>query len=159
MQIQLMRFSGDPKRVNKEAFLSNRSGKVYAIDGTLKDATSVLDPVIAIQRQSSPVQYKYNYMYIPEFKRYYYIKFDVENEKFWIIHAHCDVLYSNLSDIVQNQAIISKTENKSNANLYINDGSFVMDSRKRNQVYNFPSGFSANGHNILIVAGGVGSAV
>lgn len=149
MQIQLMRSTAETKRVNKSAYI----GSPYTMEGTLKDDCSVLDPVIEIQRSSSPVAVDYNYMYIPEFKRYYFIKIDVIYNNIWRITGHVDVLFTYMAQILNNQCIISKTQNVTQANTYINDGSFVMDSRKWNRVREFQGGFG-DGENILICAGG-----
>lgn len=154
MQIQLMRYVGEKKRINKSAFITN----VFAINGTLIEECDTLNPVILIEKNNNPLNNDYNYMYVPEFKRYYFISFENTCKNMWRIHGKVDVLYSHMSDILRNQCIIDKTENIEKANLYMNDGSFVMDSRKYNQVYHFPTGLSSSGHNILIVAGGAANA-
>ena len=97
----------------------------------------------------------YNYMYIPDFKRYYYIN-DIVSliGGLWEIHADVDVLFSNYADIYESKAILSKAQDVSLTNMYINDGSFVMDSHKFDQIVKYPNGLSDSGHNILICAGG-----
>ena len=54
------------------------------------------------------------------------------------------------------RAVIDKSANSANANLYMDDGSYVMDSRKYNRVLPFPTGLSKDGTFILICAGGQG---
>lgn len=151
MQIQLMRYTGEPYRLDKTGRITSR----FAMDGNLRDRSSVIDPVIRIEKTTPPPQSYYNYMYIPEFERYYFIN-DITTvvNQIWEIRAHVDVLFTYCSTIKNTKCIISKTENVNDANLYLNDGSFVMDSRKYNQVIQFPSGLSDSGHNILICAGG-----
>lgn len=154
MQIQLMRCTAEPNRVNKESYIQS----VYSISGTLKEEVSIMKPVIMIEKPTPPMNSSYNYMYIPAFRRYYFITdIRVVYNGMWEITGREDVLYSNMADIYNNMAIISKAESANDANLYLNDGSFVMDSRKLNQVFHFPGGLSSSGHNILIVAGGSGS--
>ena len=154
MQLQLMRYTAERKRINKSAFISN----IFAINGNLLDDTDILNPVIMIEKTNNPLLTNYNYMFIPEFKRYYFIEFDNNYAAMWTIKGEVDPLYSHISDILSNQCIIDKAQNVSDANLYLNDGSFVMDSRKYNQVYQFPNGLSEAGYNILIVAGGANNA-
>lgn len=154
MQVQLMRYTGERNRINKSAFITN----TFAMNGELKDFCDTLNPVIQVQKTNNPINNDYNYMYIPEYKRYYYISIQNDYDRVWTIKGKVDVLYSHMYDILRNQCIVDKAENINNANLYLNDGSFVMDSRKYNQVYNFPTGLSSNGHNILIVAGGANNA-
>lgn len=152
MQISLFRCTAENNRVDKTNYISGR----YAINGFLKNKTSCENPVIEIEKASNPITYDYNYMYIDEFKRYYYIT-DIVNVSAnrWEIHAHVDVLFSFIGDIRKMRVIIDKSEDETNANMYMNDGSFVMDSRKYDEIKRFPSGLNENGSYILICAGGV----
>ena len=59
------------------------------------------------------------------------------------------------NDILNSECIIEKIENQSDSNLYFDDGSYVMDTRKYNEVIEFPNGLNENGSYILICAGGV----
>lgn len=95
-----------------------------------------------------------NYMYIPDFGRYYFIsdKPIVRNGVYRIM-AHVDVLSSCKADLRELDAIIDKQEN-SNTNLYINDNSRVVQSNEFNRVISFPYGFNDSGEFILICAGG-----
>lgn len=154
MQIQLMRCTAEHNRINKSQYIQS----IFTMEGTLKENVSVINPIILIDKITPPIDSYYNYMFIPAFHRYYFITdITVIHATMWQISAKEDVLYSNMADILNNTAIISKAEYQNDANLYLNDGSYVMDSRKLNQVFHFPGGLSASGHNILIVAGGSGS--
>lgn len=146
-----MRCTAEPNRLIKNSYMAN----TWAVNGTLRDGCSITNPVITIQKPTSPVEIGYNYMYIKTFKRYYFID-DITSVRdgLWEIKAHVDVLQSFATDILNSKCIISKTEDDSDANLYLNDGSFVMDARKFNQVKEFSTGFSSSGSNILICAGG-----
>lgn len=150
MQINLYTYNGERNRINKGDYISNN----FVLEGDIKKATSVKNIVIEIEK-TNPVIYNYNYMYIDEFKRWYFID-DIVNihNKIWEIHASVDVLYTYRQDILKSRAIVDKIENESAANLYLDDGSFVMDSRKYNEVKMFSNGFNENGSYILICAGG-----
>lgn len=150
MQIDLFTCKAERNRVNKSDYISNR----FTLQGNIKSSTSVTNIVIEIVK-SNPVIYEYNYMYIREFNRYYFID-DITNVSAnrWIITASVDVLFSFMNDILETNAIIEKVENEVTANLYLDDGSFVMDSRKYNEIKEFPSGLNENGSYILICAGG-----
>lgn len=152
MQITLYRCTAEKQRVNKADYMSGS----WICQGTIKDETSIINPVITIEKDTPPQDNNYNYMYIGKFDRYYFIEdIEVIHNKFWRIRAKCDVLYSHQTDILNSKCIISKSEEGTKSNLYFDDGSFVMDSRKYNQVIEFPSGLSENGYNILICAGGI----
>lgn len=149
MQINLFTCNAENERINKTNFIANR----FVMAGTIKNSTSVIDPVIIIEK-TNPSQY--NYMYIEEFKRWYFINDIVNiNNKIWEIHAHVDVLYTYYNDIANTQCIIDKSENFNNSNLYYDDGSIVMDCRKSIELKEFPNGFNTTGEYILICAGGV----
>lgn len=151
MQIDLFTCSCEHNRVNKYDYLSNR----FTMDGTIKKETSTTEIIIEVEK-TNPVIYHYNYMYISEFDRYYFITdiINVSNNR-WIIKAHVDVLHSFKNDILNSECIIEKIENQTDSNLYFDDGSFVMDTRKYNEVIEFPNGLNENGSYILICAGGV----
>lgn len=151
MQINLFTCKAERNRVNKIEYLSNR----FVLDGSLRSATSAMNLEIDVEK-TNPLIYKYNYMYIEEFGRWYFIDeiLSVRN-RIWTIRATVDVLMSFKTDILNCSAIIDKVENEFVANMYLDDGSFVMDSRKYNEIKEFPSGLNENGQYILICAGGV----
>lgn len=151
MQINLFTCNAERNRVNKSSYISNR----FVIDGALRKATSALNIIIDIQK-TNPLKYNYNYMYIEEFGRYYFID-DITSVRtdLWTISATVDVLMSFKNDILSTECILDKVENEVAANLYLDDGSFVMDSRKYNEIKEFPNGLNETGEYILICAGGV----
>jgi hypothetical protein len=153
MQISLFTYTKEKERINKTDFLTNR----FPLNGYLKNETSVQEPIILIEK-TNPALYDYNYLYIEDFKRFYFITGIKQiRHNLWEISAKCDVLYSFMNDILANKCIIDKAENQNDSNLYLNDGSFVTDSRKYNEVIPFESGLSLNGSYILICAGGNGN--
>lgn len=151
MQIDLFTCVAERNRVNKSNYLQNR----FTLDGSIKHPTSTTNIVIEIQK-SNPLLYNYNYMYISEFKRFYFID-EITNvsRNRWVIRASVDVLFSFKNDILNMECVLDKVENEAVANLYLDDGSFVMDSRKYNEIKEFPYGLNENGSFILICAGGV----
>lgn len=152
MQINLFTYPKEKNRINKSEFLTNR----FVLDGYLKNETSVIEPVILIEK-TNPAFYDYNYLYIPDFKRYYFItNIKQVRHNLWEISARVDSLYSFMTEILANKCIIEKAQNSPDANLYLNDGSFVTDARKYDEVIPFDNGLSLNGSYILICAGGNG---
>ena len=152
MQINLFTYPKEKNRINKSEYLTNR----FVMDGYLKNDTSIIEPIILIEK-TNPALYDYNYLYIPEFKRYYFItNIKQVRHNLWEISAKVDPLYSFMPEILANKCIIQKAENSPDANLYLNDGSFVTDARKYDEVIPFSNGLSLNGSYILICAGGNG---
>ena len=115
---------------------------VKTISGYLRDETSILDPVITIELTGDltmAVMVQVNYLYIPDFKRYYYIT-HMRSIRTGLmeISCHVDVLMSWDTFIRQQEAIVQRqhgvvTRNSTgavtsfdHANLYINDGVFDL---------------------------------
>lgn len=129
------------------------TGEHTISDVLLKRDTSILSPVLlvsSIQNVST-----FNYMYIEEFGRYYYID-DVRsvNNNIWEISAHVDVLETYKEKILSNSAIIENTEAKG-INMYLYDPDvFKVNCKHLTDIINFPSGLLDTGEFILITAGG-----
>lgn len=146
MVIDLYINSSENNRVSKVL-----SGK-FELTGTLRGETNVINPEILIEH-TNPTGY--NYAYIPEFNRYYFInEFTAVRNGLWRVRLAVDVLETYKTQIKQMPAIIDKQQNKGNSNLYLNDGSYVIDSRSYNTILNFSGGFNDGGEFILITAGG-----
>lgn len=68
------------------------------------------------------------------------------------LSCHCDVLSSFKTQLLTNEAIIEKSENK--YNLYLDDGSFRVYQNPYILTKKFPSGFSTVGNMVLTVVTG-----
>ena len=117
--------------------------------GTLREQTSIIDPTISIESTDNLSQY--NYMYIPDFGRYYYIR-NVESVKngLWRITGHVDVLMSFKNQILANSGVIERQENK--WNLYLPDPDFQTSNKTQIQTKKFPKGFGNKSY-ILVISG------
>ena len=152
MQIQLLKYTGENNRINKRPYITER----FTMEGAMVNESSIINPVILFEKTTPPQNNDYNYMYISAFKRYYFIE-NIETviNGMWRISASVDVLFTYADDILNNKVIIDKSSEYPKSNLYLNDGSFVMDSHKYDEIKEFPTGLSEQGYNILICAGGV----
>lgn len=125
------------------------AGETYSCN--LKDTTSVLNPVIIV-RTSDPV-YNYNYVYIQEFGRYYFIN-DIKsvNNNVWEISAHVDVLETYKGAILSNTAVIKRQATLYNT--YLNDPEWKTYAYETIAAYKFKTTpFSKALKYILTVAG------
>lgn len=97
----------------------------FEVTGVLRDGSSVIDPVILIEANSPGFHANdVNYLYIQEFRRYYYITNIVSsNYTLWEIHGHVDVLMSYKEQIRAQTAIVARQE--AQYNLYLDDGVFM----------------------------------
>ena len=145
MEVKLCYNSSDNRCINKNII----DGEV--ISGTLRTSTSIISPVITFE-SNSPL--RYNYAYIGEFRRYYYIKnVTSARNNLWEVQFEIDPLMSFKADICALKVVVDKQSNESNGDEYIDDSSLVTDNLMFNTVYNFPDGFNNNGEYILITAG------
>ena len=93
--------------------------------GTLKDDTSMVDPVILMELPSVPT---FNYAQIPMFNRYYFVTDIVAvRTNLWEIHMHCDVLTTYRSPILNSMATLERQENL--YNLYLPDNLLPTEGR------------------------------
>ena len=121
------------------------------LTGTLKENCSIIDPVIETQGIAGDNIAKLNYIYIPSFSRYYYVRnIEILGTHLFLLHCHVDVLKSFAGGIRSNSAVISRQENA--YNLYLPDGAFKTYANPHYQIVKFPSGFSGF-HYVLTVAG------
>ena len=119
--------------------------------GTLREECSILTPSFIISTADDITQF--NYAYIPEFKRYYFIT-DITSvrEGVWRITLRCDVLMSYADSILNMSGIVLRQEEA--YNLYIPDSmpeyadSYVITKK-------FPNSFSnTNFSYVLCTCGG-----
>ena len=123
---------------------------VLSVSGTLKEGTSVIDPVILVQAPLSTLV-NANYMTISAFGRFYFIT-DIRSIRNDLVEisGHVDVLSTYAAGIRGNNAIIYRQEN--DWNLYLDDGSFQIYQNPSVLTRPFPSGFSTLEF-VLAVAG------
>lgn len=142
--ISLMRTSSPREALVKEVT------EIMSVSGTLKNQTSIIDPVITIECNLSSVT-ECNYMYIEAFKRYYFID-NIRSLTNNLVEftAHVDVLNTYAPQIKDNFGIVKRQEN--DWNLYLDDGSFKVYQNPMVLTKAFPSGFTTQEF-VLAVAG------
>lgn len=121
------------------------------LSGELRNQTSILNPSIRIE--SADNISTYNYAYIPEFGRYYYIT-DITSVRTncWIISLRCDVLMSYSDQIKAIIGVVVRQE--SNPNKLLVDRLERLQSNKEIDIIYYPDAFSKNLQFILVTAGG-----
>lgn len=117
----------------------------------IKDVTSILRPKIELTSASNLSGY--NYMYISDFSRYYFIDdiVSLHNNR-WEISGHIDVLETYKTAILNNTAVVRRQQNQ--FNLYLDDPDFHALNYDRIQTIQFPlNAFSKNLFYVLVVNG------
>lgn len=130
-------------------FVTKNTTDLGTITGNLRDGCSMLRPRFEIAQATVPSGV--NYIYIPDFGRYYYARVNNIRSGLWEIEAEVDPLMSWATQLRQCSGIVSRSE--TNYNTYLDDGSFKAYADPNIITKKFPNGFSAYEF-ILAVAGG-----
>lgn len=133
----------------------NKLGKslsnLTVFSGSLKEETSVTSPVVLMELENPTA---FNYAYIPEFGRYYFINDMVSvRTGLWRLSMKVDVLESFKTNI-QGIPVILSDSTETGKEMYLPDNVWKSKVKELTDIVNFPSGLSDNGHFILITAGG-----
>lgn len=146
MQIILCNTGDEPNVISKRTFDS------VSINGSMKNETNIIDPDILIDH-NNPVNF--NYCYIPEFGRYYFIKnIQLIRTNIWEIVLHVDVLMSHKDDLLKCSVLLEDSQT-TGATPYIQNGLFVNTCKDKTDIISFENGFNEQGEYILITAGGI----
>ena len=121
------------------------------ISGSLREESNIHNPVIMI---NAPSIIGFNYAYIPDFYRYYYVN-DITSVRtgLWRLTLICDVLMSFKSAILNSYAIIDHTQT-TQITEYMQSDIWKTTVKDFTEIINFPSGLLDTGEYILITAGG-----
>ena len=144
-----MRITFYTNNSEKNALTKNLT-QIVRLDGTLKDGTSIIDPSVLCYNIDRFIP-DINYFYIDETGRYYFLNgVEVVRNGLWQISGHVDVLSTYKTAILQNRAIIQRSE--SNYNLKLNDGLFKTQQNPRITTIPFSTGFTTSNY-VLALAG------
>lgn len=136
-------------------FYYNKSDKRYAnkildivyddVELTYIDKTDIANPVIKLGKAMDPLAY--NYVYIPEFNRYYFVTEPPTFEAgYYRVKLHTDTLMSFKVYYKKQNVIVARNEHL--FNMYLDDPKYKVQSRTAVRTVVFPSGFT--GHNIVL---------
>lgn len=142
MQVTLFKNNYNTKSF-KRNFISQQT-----IECVLKEGSDILKPELLIE-SSNPIGF--NEMYIPDFKRYYFIGCENVSNNLWRIYSlGVDTLYTYKNEILALNAIIDKQENIHND--LIDDGSYVRQVDTFKEVLTYSKGFNDTETYVLITA-------
>ena len=134
MNITLYKNSSPNNKVTKN--LSNKKNLGDAC--TLIDDTSIMQPTIIVGGFKKVSDFRdYNYCYISQFNRYYYISDIVACTNGYVkISLECDVLMSFKTDILNSTQLVTRQKNK--GKMYLADAEWTVDGRTylRSQYFN-----------------------
>lgn len=121
------------------------------LSGTLREQCSIIAPDVLIETSTNISMY--NYCYIAEFGRYYFIKNITSiRQGLWRISLKCDVLMTYNSQIKTLECIVDRSS--SNYNALIHDPEFMLQSNTRIRTKTFGYTFqpSSNTYVLTVVS-------
>ena len=122
IEIDLYKSTAERNKVNKGTDLGTA---LLFQTCDLKSPTSVIDPVIMLETSSNIWQY--NYLYIRDLGRYYFINDIIfVRTGLYELHCHVDVLYTYKTEISGLTATLSRNENSYN-NLIVDDRRVLLN--------------------------------
>lgn len=143
------------KCLSPEKALTKDVTLIDNIEGTLRDESNLVDPVVIIQSDSATMA-DVNYVTIPRFHRSYFVKeIRFVRTHIYEITLHVDVLRSFADEIRTNSAIIKR--NQFAHNIRVNDGVFTVTQDPHIVYRNFAGGsgygFQQDPEFVLAIAG------
>ena len=145
MEITLYKTSDENNKIDKTL------SEPYKMIGSLRNESNVIRPSILVEIENPT---KYNYMYIPDFGRYYFIKeITSVRTNLWRLDCEVDVLKSYANEIKTLTVIIDKNKDYSRTNQYLDDGSFIIENKNTIEIKNFSNGFNDEPNYVLVTAG------
>ena len=136
-----------PSEVNKVTKVLNDE---LELTGELRESSSVITPIIKIEDDDLT---DYNYAYIPEFGRYYFItNITSVRNNLWEVAMRVDVLMTYADEIKANTAVIARNSNL--WNLYYQDEQFKILNYETIQTKAFGVSLNPSSQIVLICAGG-----
>ena len=134
---------------------NNKIGKTLSsevtLSGSLRDTSKVVRPEVMIE---SATPLFYNYAYIPDFNRYYFIKEIVSyRTNLWLVKMEVDVLETYKAQIKALDCVIEATESYGGNDYLSNSESWVASVKAKTDIITL-NGLLNSGEYILITAGG-----
>ena len=148
MTIKTFRFLGDSRKVDKTIIsVSTYSNAVIVGD------MSILTPIISLQLDSFTDVINFNYIYIPELRRYYYVvDSTIREDGFVQIRCKVDVLKSFKNDILGSTQYIDRQQNK--CTYQLPDGMYNIKSNRNLTIKNFGNVIIEPNANFLLQTSG-----
>lgn len=137
------------KNYSEDNVVHKNISDAIEIEGYIRDTAgvSISDPVFEVQRGIDTINY--NYAYVPEFDRYYFIQdIDVSVNGIIIFFMHVDVLMSKQNEWLDNTGYLDTTLNYANFYLY-DPNTPIQQNTKLTNVMQFNSPFGT-GYSIVM---------
>lgn len=145
MRIIFYKYTGENNKIDKTAGLT----QLEEMRGELKAAFNDLGGTIEINKTEAPTDF--NYCYIEDLKRYYFIQsITYEYNSLYVLELKEDVLYTHKDKILNENALIARAEGV--YNLYTQDAERLTQQNTNTYIKEFPNSFNDVSY-ILTTAG------
>ena len=139
---------------NEETIVVNKTlspTPSLVLTATLKYGLDLLKPILSVSTTLATVS-QYNYAYIPELSRYYYVvSYKGVSNALVEITLECDLLMSWKDEFILSDCTIERNETR--GNVYISDSMFPVESRTQTVTKKFPNALSNSASMLLITIG------
>lgn len=133
MTIKTYRFLGDSRKIDKTLTLV----KTYS-NADIVGNMDIQSPIISLQLDSFTDVINFNYIYIPELRRYYYVdNSTIREDGFVQLQCKVDVLKSFKTDILASTQYVERQENK--CSYKVPDNGYTIKSNRNLTIKNFGS--------------------
>ena len=148
MTIKTYRFLGDSRKIDKTLHdVFTYSNAVIVGD------MSIQNPTISLQLDSFTDVINFNYIYIPELRRYYYVvDSTILEDGFVQLQCKVDVLKSFKNDILGSTQYIDRQQNK--CTYQLPDGMYNIKSNRNLTIKNFGNVIIEPNENFLLQTSG-----
>lgn len=136
----------------------NKIGKmpqtlIKSLIGTLRDSTDIINPIFSVTKLLNEDIGKINYVYIPDFNRYYFINnIRYIRNNLYEISCHVDVLESYKESILNLQCRINRQ--KSQYNVFLSDDEIQLQQDNRIIIKAFKNSIDFTPTLVMVTAGG-----
>lgn len=133
MTITLGNYQGEKNKINKEF------AEGWSESGTLREGSDILNPSVLIEASPDTIC-GFNYAYIPEFKRWYYIQnVSAFRNGLTVISLAVDVLMTYKESIMNSSAIITRSSKMGDSVFSLPDDRFPIKQSDTTHVVTFDS--------------------
>ena len=144
MNLTLYKNSSDNRCINKKIT------QVLSLSGNLKNESSVMNPTVIIETNIID----FNYLYIQEFKRYYYVdNITILRTNLIQVEASVDVLMSNKDVIKYLPCLVERVNDSEKIDEFI-DTATDVERGETTEIKTFPQGFNDSPTFILCTLSG-----
>lgn len=135
----------------KNVWNKNLTNATNYINITFKENVDILNPVIKLVYNSNYLGF--NYVYIEDFDRYYFIEKTELINKTYVCYCHVDVIQTYKNSIKECNATAIRCADSNFYNKFLNDEKYLGYQDTNIQIKKFSESFSKDSSYVLVIGG------